>query len=143
MSVSHILSTKGHEVVSIPLDHTLGEAVRMLAEQRIGAVLVSDGEHPVSGIISERDIVRAISDHGAASLDQPVSRFMTAKVVTCTSGSSINDLMEAMTNGKFRHVPVVEGGKLTGIISIGDVVKHRLQEMENEQNALRDYIATA
>jgi CBS domain-containing protein len=143
MSVDHILSLKGHHVVSIPADRTLGEAVRMLSERKIGAVLVSDGEHPVSGIISERDIVRAVASHGAASLDQPVSGFMTAKVVTCTSGTSINDLMEAMTNGKFRHVPVVEGGKLIGIISIGDVVKHRLAEIEAEAQAIRDYIATA
>jgi CBS domain-containing protein len=143
MSVNRILSMKGHQVVSIPPDHTLGEAARMLSERRIGAVLVNDGTHPVSGIISERDIVRAVSTHGAASLDQPVSRFMTAKVVTCTSSTSINDLMVAMTNGKFRHVPVVEGGELVGIISIGDVVKHRLAEIEAEAQAIRDYIATA
>jgi CBS domain-containing protein len=143
MSVSRILSMKGHEVVSIPLDRTLGEAARMLSERRIGAVLVSDGEHPVAGIVSERDIVRAVSAHGAESLDQPVSRFMTSKVVTCTSATSMNDLMEAMTNGKFRHVPVVEHGELVGIISIGDVVKHRLAEIEAETQAIRDYIATA
>jgi CBS domain-containing protein len=143
MSVNRILSMKGHEVVSIPLDRTLGEAARILSERRIGAVLVSDGEHPVSGIVSERDIVRAVSAYGADSLDQPVSRFMTEKVVTCTSGTSINDLMEAMTNGKFRHVPVVEHGELVGIISIGDVVKHRLAEIEAEAQAIRDYIATA
>jgi CBS domain-containing protein len=143
MSVDRILSVKGHEVVSIPLDQTLGEAARMLSERRIGAVLVSDGEHAVAGIVSERDIVRAVSSHGADSLDQPVSRFMTSKVVTCTRDASINDLMEAMTNGKFRHVPVVEHGELLGIISIGDVVKHRLAEIEAETQAIRDYIATA
>ncbi|KAB0266642.1 CBS domain-containing protein [Microvirga brassicacearum] len=143
MSVNHILSLKGHEVVAIAPDRTLGEAARMLTDRRIGAVLVRDGEHPVTGIISERDIVRAISAHGADALDQPLSRFMTAKVVTCTSATSINDVMEAMTNGKFRHVPVVEGGQLIGIISIGDVVKHRLAEIEAEAQAIRDYIATA
>ncbi|WP_210484531.1 CBS domain-containing protein [Microvirga antarctica] len=143
MSVNRILSSKGHEVVTIAPDRLLDEAVRMLAERRIGAVLVRDGEHPVSGIISERDIVRAVSTHGADALHMPLSSFMTAKVVTCTSASSVNDVMEAMTNGRFRHVPVVEEGRLIGIISIGDVVKHRLAEIEAEAQSIRDYIATA
>jgi CBS domain-containing protein len=102
-----------------------------------------DGQRPVSGIISERDIVRAVAAQGAKALDEPVSRFMTEKVVTCTGQTSINDVMELMTKQKFRHVPVVEGGRLAGIISIGDVVKLRLEEVEAEAQAIKEYIATA
>ncbi|QFU16856.1 CBS domain-containing protein [Microvirga thermotolerans] len=143
MSVHRILSTKGRNVVTIGPQRTLGEAARMLAEHRIGALLVVDGVRPVSGIVSERDIVRAVAEQGPAALEAPVSRFMTEKVVTCTTRTAVNDLMEAMTNGKFRHVPVVEDGALVGIVSIGDVVKNRLAEIEAEAQAIKDYIATA
>ncbi|MBZ6075494.1 CBS domain-containing protein [Microvirga puerhi] len=143
MSVHHILSAKGHQVLTIEPHRTLSEAVRILAERRIGALLVTNGSRPVSGIISERDVVRAVSANGAQALDEPVSRFMTERVVTCTSRADVNELMETMTNGKFRHIPVVEDGRLVGIISIGDVVKHRLAEIEAEAQAIKDYIATA
>jgi CBS domain-containing protein len=102
-----------------------------------------DGDRPVTGIISERDIVRAVAMHGAKALDEPVSRFMTEKVVTCTGETSINDVMELMTQQKFRHIPVVESGRLSGIVSIGDVVKLRLEEVEAETQAIKEYIATA
>ncbi|MCB8822678.1 CBS domain-containing protein [Microvirga rosea] len=143
MSVHHILSAKGRTVVTIEPHRTLGEAARTLAERKIGALLVTDGSRPVSGIISERDIVRAVSAQGADALHEPLSRFMTEKVVTCTTKSPVNELMEIMTDGKFRHIPVVENGALVGIISIGDVVKHRLAEIEAEAQAIKDYIATA
>jgi CBS domain-containing protein len=143
MNVEHILRSKGRTVVSIESNRTLGEAARLLSERKIGAILVGDAFRPVLGILSERDIVRAVAARGAAALDEPVSSVMTEKVVTCTGASAIQEVMEMMTDGKFRHVPVVEGGKLVGIISIGDVVKNRLAEMEAESQAMREYIATA
>ena len=143
MNVEHILSEKGRQVVTIAPEASLMEAARMLSDKRIGAVLVSDASRPVLGILSERDIVRAVAGNGTGALDEPVSRYMTAKVVTCTTRSAINDLMETMTRGKFRHVPIVEDGRLIGIVSIGDVVKYRVAEIESESRALRDYIATA
>lgn len=143
MNVDQILLLKGRNVVSIEIERTLGEAARLLTERRIGAVVVVDGKRPVSGILSERDIVKAIAAHGAQALDEPVSRFMTGLVVTCTGRHSINELMELMTQQKFRHVPVVESGELVGIISIGDVVKQRVEEIEAESQAIKEYIATA
>jgi len=143
MNVDRILSVKGRNVVSIEANQTLGEAARLLSERRIGAVVVVDGNRPVSGILSERDIVKAVAAHGAHALEEPVSRFMTGQVVTCTGRSSINDLMELMTKHKFRHVPVVDGGRLAGIISIGDVVKQRVEEIEAESQAIKEYIASA
>jgi CBS domain-containing protein len=143
MTVEHILRSKGRSVVTIEPNRTLSEAAKLLSEQRIGAVLVCNASGPVLGIISERDIVRAVASRGAAALDEPVTRSMTEKVVTCTCESAINEVMEIMTEGKFRHVPVMEGGRLTGIVSIGDIVKHRLAEVEAETKAMLDYIATA
>ena len=143
MNVEHILQSKGRTVVTIEPQSTLAEAARLLSERRIGAVLVGDTFRPVLGILSERDIVRAIAARGASALDEPVSQSMTAKVTTCTGRASINEVMEVMTDGKFRHLPVVEANKLLGIISIGDVVKHRVAEIEAETAAMRDYIATA
>jgi CBS domain-containing protein len=143
MTVDHILRSKGRNVVTIEPSRTLSEAARLLSERKIGAVVVSDEFRPVFGILSERDIVRAVARRGPSALDEPVSSFMTEKVVTCTGHSAINDLMEMMTDGKFRHIPVVEGTELAGIVSIGDIVKHRLAEVEAETRAMRDYIATA
>jgi CBS domain-containing protein len=143
MTVDHILLNKGRTVVTIEPDRTLAEAARLLSEKKIGAVVVTDNTKPVLGILSERDIVRALVARGPGALDEPVSRSMTGRVVTCTGQAGINEVMELMTDGKFRHVPVVEGGCLTGIVSIGDVVKHRLAEVEAETRAMREYIATA
>ncbi len=143
MTVEHILRGKGRNVVTIEPEQTLAQAAQLLSERRIGAVIVGDTFRPVMGILSERDIVRALAARGAAALDEPVSRSMTEKVVTCTAASAINEVMEIMTDGKFRHVPVIENGRLTGIVSIGDIVKHRLAEVEAETQAMRDYIATA
>lgn len=143
MTVEHILRSKGRNVVTVEPDRTLSEVAKLLSEQRIGAVLVGDAFRPVLGILSERDIVRAIAARGPAALDEPISRSMTGKVETCTGEAAINEVMEMMTTGKFRHVPVVEGGRLVGIVSIGDIVKHRLAEVEAETQAMREYIATA
>jgi CBS domain-containing protein len=143
MTVDHILVSKGRNVVTIDPDRTLAEAAHLLSERKIGAVLVSNTFRPVAGILSERDIVRAVAERGPSALNEPVSRFMTEKVVTCTGHSAIQEVMELMTEGKFRHIPVVEGGRLVGLVSIGDIVKHRLAEMEAESQAMREYIATA
>jgi CBS domain-containing protein len=143
MTVSTILAGKGREVVSIKPTATLNAAVRLLAENRIGAALVLGAERRIVGILSERDIVRALAERGAAALDEPVSQVMTRKVSTCNESETVAAIMERMTLGKFRHVPVVDQNRLVGIVSIGDVVKHRLQEMERESAAMRDYILTA
>jgi CBS domain-containing protein len=143
MTVEQILGTKGNAVVTIQPDRTIAEAARQLAEKRIGAIVVSQPNDPVLGIISERDIVRALARSGAAALEDQVERHMTAEVVTCTRAAAIDELMEIMTVQKFRHIPVVEDGRLIGIVSIGDIVKQRVAEIEAEQQALREYIATA
>ena len=143
MTVSIILAGKGRDVVSIEPNATLASAVALLAEKRIGAALILGAAGRVVGILSERDIVRALAERGAAALEQPVSQTMTRKVSTCTENETISSIMERMTEGKFRHLPVVEQGQLVGIVSIGDVVKHRLQEMERDSAAMRDYILTA
>ena len=143
MTVEHILRTKGRDVVMIEPTRTLAEAAHLLAERKIGAVIVGDVFRPVMGILSERDIVRAVAARGGAALQEPVSQLMTHKVITCTEKAAITEVMEIMTEGKFRHLPVVEGGRLVGIVSIGDVVKHRVAEIEAETRARRDSIATA
>ncbi len=143
MTVAHILAAKGRDVVTIQPHRTLNEAARVLSEKRIGSVVVAGADKAVLGVVSERDVVAVLARDGVAALDEPVSRYMTAKVVTCTSASTITDVMEKMTNGKFRHIPVVEDGRLAGIVSIGDVVKHRLAEIEAEHQAMREYIAMA
>jgi CBS domain-containing protein len=143
MTVRAILSRKGRDVATIAPTGTLTEAVRLLAQRRIGAVVVTGPDSRVAGILSERDIVRALSERGPAALDDNIAAVMTRKVMTCTEAETVAAIMERMTAGKFRHLPVVEQGRLAGIISIGDVVKSRLQEIEGETNALREYIATA
>jgi CBS domain-containing protein len=143
MTVKAILSAKGSEVVTIEPTAKLAAAANMLTERKIGALVVTGADHRVVGIVSERDIVQELAAHGAASLDSPLTDVMTRKVMTCSANDTISSVMERMTDGKFRHLPVVEQGRLLGIVSIGDVVKHRLQEMEREQSALRDYIQTA
>lgn len=143
MTVKAILGTKGSDVVTIEPTARLDAAVKSLAERRIGALLVCGADNRVVGIISERDIVWALATRGAGVLDEPVSQVMTRKVVSCSLSDTVSSIMEQMTSGKFRHVPVIEQNRLAGIISIGDVVKHRLGEMEVEQAAMRDYIRTA
>ena len=143
MNVQAILSVKGTDVVTIDPNSNLAMAAKLLAERRIGAVVVTGPGQRIVGILSERDIVQALAARGAAALDAQISEMMTRKVTTCSPSDTISTIMERMTAGKFRHVPVVEQGRLAGIVSIGDVVKYRLQEMELEQAAMRDYIQTA
>ena len=142
MTVKSILETKGRDIVSVKPDANLAEAVKLLSSRKIGAVLVMNGP-TLDGILSERDIVRVLGERGAAVLDEPVRSVMTRKVVSCTPADTVREIMEKMTTGKFRHLPVIDDGKLVGLISIGDVVKRRVSEYEHEQNAMRDYIASA
>ncbi len=142
MTVRGILDTKGHQVVSVSLDAKLSAAVKILSQKRIGAVLVMNGAK-IEGILSERDIVRVLGERGAAALDEPVKSVMTAKVITCRERDAVSSIMEKMTSGKFRHLPVVENERVVGLISIGDVVKWRVAEYEREQEALHEYIKTA
>jgi CBS domain-containing protein len=143
MTVKAILARKGSDVLTIEPTASVADAVRLLAERRIGALVVTGADRRIVGILSERDVVRALAAKGPVVLDAPVSEAMTRKVVTCAVHDTVCDIMERMTEGKFRHLPVLEQGRLAGIISIGDVVKSRLHEMEEESNALRDYIRTA
>ena len=142
MTVRAILDTKGHQIQSVEPDDKLSAAIKILAERKIGAVLaISKGR--IEGILSERDIVRVLGERGAAALDEPVSAVMTRKVVSCKQSDTVAAIMEMMTMGKFRHLPVIEEGIVAGLISIGDIVKWRVMEYEMEQEALREYIKTA
>jgi CBS domain-containing protein len=143
MTVNDVLLLKGNQVITIEPTATIAAAVRRLAQHRIGALLVTGAEHHIVGIISERDIVRVLHKTGPAVLDTPVANVMTRRVVPCGRHDTIADIMERMTTGKFRHVPVVEHGRLAGLVSIGDVVKVRVSQLEHEQNAMREYIRTA
>ena len=142
MTVRAILDTKGHQIESVEPDARLSSAIKTLAERRIGAVLVIS-QGGIEGILSERDIVRVLGERGAAVLEEPVSAVMTRKVVSCRQADTVAAIMEMMTSGKFRHLPVVEDGRVVGLISIGDIVKWRVREYEAEQEALREYIKTA
>ncbi|TPQ40712.1 inosine-5-monophosphate dehydrogenase [Bradyrhizobium guangdongense] len=142
MTVRSILNTKGHQIMSVEPDAKMSAAIKLLGEKRIGAVLVMN-QSRLEGILSERDIVRVLGERGAAVLDEPVSAVMTRKVVTCKETDTVAEIMEMMTIGKFRHLPVLDNGKVAGLISIGDIVKWRVREYETEQEALRDYIKTA
>jgi CBS domain-containing protein len=143
MTVKSILAGKGREVVTIEPNASLTAAVALLAEKRIGALLILGADGRIVGILSERDIVRVLAERGAQVLAEPVSQVMTRKVITSSEHETVATIMERMTAGKFRHMPVVDQGRLIGVISIGDVVKQRLLDMEHESAAMRDYIATA
>jgi CBS domain-containing protein len=143
MTVSTILAEKGRQVITIEPGASLAAAAGLLAEKRIGAALILGADHRIVGIISERDIVQSLAARGADALGEPVSQTMTRRVETCNESETICNIMERMTVGKFRHIPVVDQGRVIGIVSIGDVVKHRLREMEHESAAMRDYILTA
>jgi CBS domain-containing protein len=143
MNVKAILAAKGGEIVCIEPTADLAAATQLLSANRIGAVLIKGAGGHIAGILSERDIVRALSQHGPAALSLPIGQVMTREVTTCTEEDNIATIMERMTEGKFRHMPVVSKGHLVGLISIGDVVKQRVEEIERESDALRDYIRTA
>jgi CBS domain-containing protein len=141
MNVAAILKQKGRAVATIPPTLTLIEAAGRLAERRIGSLVVVDGRGEIAGILSERDIVRALAEVGAACLTRQVTEAMTRQVVTCQECDTLDELMAMMTAHRFRHVPVVAEGDLVGIVSIGDVVKHHVAEIEMEATAMRAYIA--
>lgn len=140
MRISDVIRTKGRAVVTVPPDVDVRSLLTILAENRIGAVVVSPDGTTVGGIVSERDIVRALAERGAAVLSEQVSVIMTAEVQTCGPDAHIDELAKAMTEGRFRHMPVVVDGELDGIVSIGDVVKGRITELEVERDSLSSYI---
>ncbi len=143
MNVKAILAAKGGDIFSIEPTADLAAAARLLSAHRIGAVVIRGAGGRLAGILSERDIVRAVSEHGVDALSVSVGQVMTRNVMTCSENDSIADIMERMTAGKFRHLPVLRDGQMIGLVSIGDVVKQRVGEIEQDAEALRQYIQTA
>ena len=141
MTVAAMLSRKGREVVTTSATGSIAGAIDTLTRHRIGALVVVDEDDRIAGIISERDIVRAIATQGAQALSTPLASVMTRSVVTCAESDTVDEVMARMTRQRFRHLPVVENGRLTGIISIGDVVKARIEAVEREAEDMRAYIA--
>ena len=141
MNVETILAGKGRDVLTIAPDAVIADAVRLLAAKGVGAVVVSADGKKVAGILSERDIVRGLAEHGGALLDRRIDDFMTRDVETCSGRDTDQEVLALMTERRFRHVPVVEDGELVGIVSIGDVVKSRLDGIASEAEAMRDYIS--
>ena len=141
MNVANLLATKGRDVATINQERSVHDAVAMLKERGIGALVVVGGTGPLTGILSERDIVRAFAREGADALDLRVAALMSTSVTTCEESTSVNELMTTMTEKRIRHVPVVQGGLLVGIVSIGDVVKARVTELENEKRDLLEYVS--
>lgn len=143
MFVRQILSSKGSSTVSILPTARIADISVLMSRKGIGAVVVLDESERLVGIVSERDIARGLADHGAALLEMAADQIMTRDVVTCTPDDGIDKLMRKMTTGRFRHLPVMSKAKMVGIVSIGDIVKHRLEELEAESSLLQDYIAGA
>ena len=143
MRISDVLRVKGAEVVTVTPDTTVRQLLQVLAEHGIGAVVVSVDGTSVDGIVSERDVVRAFAQRGAAVMSEPVTEIYTAEVRTVAPEATLDDVMRLMTEHRMRHAPVVVDGTLRGLVSIGDVVKHRMDELESERSALSDYITTA
>jgi CBS domain-containing protein len=142
MTIAAILSDRQGDVVTLTRDATVGEAVALLAERRIGAVPVMDGE-AVTGIFSERDVIRLLSERGDGALGTPVTEAMTSPAITVVSGDSVIGALSLMTRRRIRHLPVVDGGRLVGLVSIGDLVKYRIDRIEADAAAMRDYIQSA
>lgn len=143
MSVSHILKNKGRAVVTASSTETVQAIANLLSEKRIGAVIVTNDKNVIQGIVSERDVVRCVASSGPAGLDFAVSKIMTKKVMTCTDQDSETELMALMTENRIRHLPVVNNGQLDGMISIGDVVKFRIEVIEREAADMKAYISSA
>lgn len=141
MYVSDIIKSKGDRIISLAASEPVSAAVKLLAENKIGAVLVLDDGGGIAGILSERDVVRGMHAHGDKAFAKPVGELMTAEVVTCDPKDPVAAIMGMMTSQRFRHVPVIQEGKLVGMISIGDVVKSRIEEAQSEVEALRHYIS--
>jgi len=142
MTVKAILDQKGRDVITVTQDLSVTEIGKRLSKHKIGAVVVVDSDNRICGIVSERDIVRAIADRGPSILDEPVSRVMTSDVKVCDEGQTVNQVMETMSSGRFRHLPVETNGKLGGMISIGDVVRMRIEQVEREAEEIKAYIAS-
>lgn len=142
MTVKAILEQKGHDVFTLGPNEKLTEAIKILSDHRIGALVITNGDRKIVGILSERDIVRVIAREGAAALEQTVRAAMTPRVNICNENHTVNEVMEIMTKGRFRHLPVEKDGMLDGIVSIGDVVKRRIEDVEREAEEIRAYIAT-
>ena len=140
MFVSDILAQKGGLVYTVTPGTSIAQLSQQLSTRRIGSVLVLDGEGALAGIVSERDLVRALASHGAKAMELEARQVMTRDVVTCDPDDSIDQVMQTMTQGRFRHLPVVRHGELLGLVSIGDVVKARLEETKHETEALKAYI---
>ena len=140
MNVAAILKGKGRAVATARPEMPLQAIIEKLTAKRIGALVIVGTNGTVAGIISERDVIRAIAENGADALRHPVSEFMTRQVVICSEADTLDELMATMTSGRFRHIPVVEDGALVGIVSICDVVKHHIAEVEMEASALRTYL---
>lgn len=143
MAVAHILKQKGSTVISVAPHDSVQSIVDILSKHRIGAVLVVDPQGGIAGIVSERDVVRAMAGNAAALAKRTAADIMTAKVRTCSPNDTETDLVRLMTEHRIRHLPVVSDGKLAGMISIGDVVKHRMENMEREAEEMKTYIASA
>ena len=145
MNVKAILAAKkqGGDTIGVEPTADLAAAAKLLVRHHIGSLVIRGAGGRLAGILSERDIVRALAEHGASALQMPVGQVMTRDVETCGDDESVASIMERMTAGKFRHMPVLRNGKLAGLVSIGDVVKQRVDEVERESEAMRDYIRTA
>ena len=142
MTIEAILQTKSADVTAVPRTTTVAEAVKLLADKRIGAVPVLDGD-AVAGIFSERDVIHALATHGAAALDQEIGDVMTAPAITVSRGEAVLGALSLMTRRRIRHLPVIEGGRMIGFISIGDLVKYRIDRIEADADAMRSYIQSA
>ncbi|WP_417693814.1 CBS domain-containing protein [Roseibium sp.] len=143
MSVASILKGKGRGVIAENAETLLVDICKVLGDKKIGAILITDPDGRIEGIISERDVVKAVGQQGSSALDLPVGQVMTKSVITCTEGDSVNSVMSKMSEGRFRHVPVVDQDQVAvGVISIGDVVKHKIAQVELEAEQMRSYIST-
>ncbi|MBF0562093.1 MAG: CBS domain-containing protein, partial [Alphaproteobacteria bacterium] len=138
-SVEKILSAKGRNVVTVLPEHSAGDAARLLTDHKIGVMIVCDAKGRIEGVLSERDLVKGMAKYGPAVITMPVRNLMTSNVITCSGADAVKDLMVTMDNRRIRHMPVVEGGRLAGIISLGDLVHYRQQQTQMEMGVLRDY----
>ena len=143
MTIAAILKHKGHDVAHIAPTATIAEVVEQLAARRIGAVVVMDAAHQLLGIVSERDIVGSLAEHGSRTLSMTATQLMTRNLKTATHATTVAEATEMMTHGRFRHLPVMDGGRMVGIVSIGDIVKARLSQQEQEMDSLKAYVAGA
>lgn len=143
MTVAAILKHKGHDVASVPPTATIAEVTQLLSTRRIGGVVVQDSVEQLLGILTERDIVHALAAHGARALEMTAAQLMTRTLQTATPRTTVSEAMSVMTNGRFRHLPVIEDGSLAGIVSIGDIVKARIDQQEHEVDSLKAYVSGA